>query len=405
MKALYLFSFSVLLSLSALAAKHPVKHAQKPSAKKAAAPANLDEYYKDVITYPGATKVPVLAREAILIDYNSNRVLLEKHADDRMVPSSMTKMMTSYLIIDKVRKGELSLDTSFIVSKKAWSLQGSKMFVPLDASVKVSDLLRGIIVQSGNDACVVAAEGISGGEAQFAAEMNIKAAALGMKNTSFKNASGWPEQDHYSTARDLAVLGMAVVRDHPDYYTWYKEKDFSYNGIKQGNRNPLLYDNMNCDGIKTGHTDDGGYGVAASCLDSGQRYIVVVNGLTSMQARADEARKLINWAKENFVKKVVAKQGEILSKATPLKSGVKDTIPAIVAHDVELLVLRSEQNKVQTKVVVSDSLEAPIKKGDRVGKIVVTSPAGTLEGVLVSGENVDKLGFFKRALRYIGVDV
>jgi D-alanyl-D-alanine carboxypeptidase (penicillin-binding protein 5/6) len=393
MRTVYLFSLALLLSITAFAAKKP------------AAPVNLDEFYKDVVTFPGATKVPVLAREAILIDYNTNRVLLEKHADDRMVPSSMTKMMTSYIVIDKVRKGELSLDASFPVTKKAWEIQGSKMFVPYEGTVKVSDLLRGIIVQSGNDACIVAAEGISGGEAQFAAEMNVRAAALGMKNTNFKNASGWPDAEHYSTARDLAILGAAVVRDHPEYYPMYKEKDFTYNNIKQGNRNPLLYDNMNCDGIKTGHTDDGGYGVAASCVDGAQRYIVVLNGLSSMQGRADEARKLINWAKENFVRKVVAKQGDVLNKAAPLKSGVKDTIAAVAAHNVEMLVLRSEQNKLQTKVVMSESIEAPIKKGDRVGKIIVTSPSGTGEGVLVSGETVDKIGFFKRALRYIGMDV
>jgi len=406
MKAIYSFTFATLFCVSAFAAK-PSTKAAKPSAKvekPAAAASNLDEYYKDVITYPGATKVAVLAREAILIDYNTNRVLLEKHADARLVPSSMTKMMTSYLVIDKLRRGELSLTSSFPVSERAWRIQGSKTFVPLGQSVSVSDLLRGIIVQSGNDACIVAAEGISGGEAQFAAEMNQKALALGMKGTNFKNASGWPDADHYSTARDLAILGTAVVRDHPDYYPWYKEKDFTYNGIKQGNRNPLLYDNMNCDGIKTGHTDDGGYGVAASCVDGAQRYILVINGLNSMQARADEAKKLINWAKENFVRKVVVKQGQTLYKAAPLKSGVKEAVPAIAARNVEVLVLRSEQNKVQTQVYLNEALEAPLKKGDRVGKVVVSSPNMKQEGVLVSGEDCDKLGFFKRALRYVGID-
>lgn len=394
MKYLILFPLALTMSISSFATK------SAPPAPEA-----LDAYFKDVVTYPGATRVPVLAQQAILIDYNTGKVLLEKHADDRMVPSSMTKMMTSYLIIDKIRRGELSLDSSFPVSEKAWRIQGSKTFVPLGQSVKVSDLLRGIIVQSGNDACIVAAEGMSGGEAQFAAEMNLKAAALGMKGTSFKNSSGWPETDHYSTARDLATLGIAVVRDHPDYYPWYKEKDFSYNGIKQGNRNPLLYDNMGCDGIKTGHTDDGGYGVAASCVDGSQRYVLVINGLNSMQARADEARKLMNWAKENFVKKVVYKQGDVVSRAAPLKAGVKDTISVVAPRNIETLLLRADQNKVTTKMVLNESIEAPIKKGDKVGKLLITTPSGTQETALVAGEDCEKLGLFKRALRYVGVDV
>jgi len=410
MKPIYFSLLATLFSISTFAAKPPATKpaAAKPKAAKAKetkpTAADLEQYYKDVVTYPGATKVPVLAREAILIDYNSNRVLLEKHADDRMVPSSMTKMMTSYLIIDKLRKGELTINSTFPVSEKAWRIQGSKTFVPLGQSVAVSDLLRGIIVQSGNDACIVAAEGISGGETQFAAEMNQKSLALGMKGTHFENASGWPQEGHYSTARDLATLSAAVVRDHPDYYAWYKEKDFTYNGIKQGNRNPLLYNNMNCDGIKTGHTDDGGYGVAASCVDNGQRYILVLNGLPSMQARADEARKIINWAKENFVRKVVVKQGQTVFKAAPLKSGVKEVVPAVAAKDVDVLVLRSEQNKIQTQVFLTQDLQAPLNKGDRIGKVVVSTPSGKHEGVLVSGEGCEKIGFFKRALRYIGID-
>lgn len=406
-------NFSLLLLLafapsSLLAKPHPTKSA----AKKAVDEKDAEKYLNDVVSYEGTTKVPVLAQQAILIDYNTNKVLLEKNADQRMVPSSMTKMMTSYLVTDRLKKGELKPETTFPVSERAWKIQGSKTFVPLrdkdgnPVSIKVIDLLRGIIVQSGNDACIVAAEGISGGsEPQFAMEMNDKAKALGMTGTQFKNSSGWPDENHYSTARDLAKLSSAVVRDHPEYYDLYKEKDFTFNGIKQGNRNPLLYDNLGCDGIKTGHTEDGGYGVAASCLDGQQRYILVINGLSSMQARADEARKLINWAKENFVNKVVVKKGEVINKAVPLTMGKRNTVAVIAQNDVSLLVLRSEQNKIEKKVELSDSLFAPIKMGDPVGKIIVSSPNNKREGTVVSGENVEKIGYVGRMLRFIGFDV
>lgn len=402
MKSPSLLLLSLFVCLNASAAKpHANKTQAKPQAKL-----NLDapEYYQDIVAPSGTTKIAVMAKEAILIDYDSGRVLLEKHADERMVPSSMTKMLTSYVIIDRIKKGNLSLDTSFLVSENAWRTQGSKTFVPLGQQVKVDDLLRGIIVQSGNDACIVAAEGISGGEVQFASEMNSAAAKLGMAHSHFTNSSGLFEPDHYSTARDLAKLSVAVIKDHPDFYKYYQEKDFTYNNIKQGNRNPLLYDNMGCDGIKTGHTDEGGFGVAASCVDGGARYILVINGLPSVQARADEARKLMNWAKQNFVRKTVAKKGDIIQDVS-VKNGVKQEIKALAQKDVSLLVLRAQQDQVKSKVVVANQILAPIKAGQVVGKIVVSAPDLTNEVALVANESSEKLGFFKRALRFIGMDV
>ncbi|MBX9977629.1 MAG: D-alanyl-D-alanine carboxypeptidase, partial [Alphaproteobacteria bacterium] len=361
-----------------------------------------------LIQLPGTTAITILSKQAILIDMRTGTVLLEKNADERMTPSSMSKMMTSYLIEEKLMKGELTLDTTFPVSEKAWRIQGSKTFVPLNGTMTVGDLLKGIIIQSGNDACIVAAEGISGSEEHFVREMNEKAKQMGLNNTQFMNASGWPQEGHYSTARDLAMLGMRVIQDHPEHYAIYSEKEFTYGTdnkgrpIKQGNRNPLLYkDGLGCDGIKTGHTDDGGYGVVASFLDSGQRYLMVINGLKTMQARASEAKKILLWAKENFINKKIYTKGDVIEKEAPVWLGVKETIPLVVADDVDILLPRSEQNKVEMKAHFEAPLPAPLKKGDVVGKVRITAASKHLEVTLVAGEDVEKVGFMTRFWRSI----
>ena len=218
--------------------------------------------------YANSTK----AKQAILLDFNTGHILMEKAADTRMYPASMTKMMTAFMLFERLKNGSLSLEDSFSVSKKAWRKGGSKMFVEIDKQVKVEDLLRGIIIQSGNDATIVVAEGISGSEENFAIEMTKKARELGMLNTQFKNASGWPDDEHYTTARDLSILATAIIRDHPEYYHIYSEKSFKYNGIDQSNRNPLLYANIGADGLKTGHTEASGYGLTASAINGDQAF-------------------------------------------------------------------------------------------------------------------------------------
>ncbi len=372
---------------------------------KAEAEPSPDE---NLIQLPGTTGITLLAKQAILIDVRTGKVLLEKNADVRMTPSSMSKMMTSYLIEEKIMKGELTLGTTFSVSEKAWRMQGSKTFVPLHGNMTFGDLLKGIIIQSGNDACIVAAEGVAGSEELFVREMNEKAKHMGLTNTQFMNASGWPQEGHYSTARDLAALGMRVIQDHPEHYTIYSEKDFTFGTdnkgrpIKQGNRNPLLCkDDMGCDGIKTGHTDDGGYGIVASFMDSGQRYIMVINGLKTMQARANEAKKLLAWAKENFINKKIYTKGDVIEAAAPVWLGVKETIPLVVADDVNLLLPRAEQSKVDMKSHFESPLPAPIKKGDIVGKVVITAASQHLDVMLVAGEDVEKVNFLTRFWRSI----
>lgn len=357
----------------------------------------------DVKVYPGATPISVAAKQAILIDFKTGKVLLEKNADERMAPSSMTKMLTAYIMEEKIIKGEISNETEFLVSEKAWRTQGSKMFVHVGSKVKVADLHKGIAIQSGNDASIVAAEGMLGSEEAFANEMNATAEKLGLKASHFKNASGLHEEGHYSTARDLATLGVAVIRDHKEFYTVNQEREFTYNGIKQGNRNPLLYDSIGCDGIKTGHTDAGGFGVAASCVDGDQRYVLVINGLPSMQARADEARKLMGWAKGNFMGKTIVKQGEVVEPAVKVNLGVKETIPAVAAKDINTIVLRSDQSKIQTTKTFSSDLTAPIHKGQRVGMMVATVGDTKIEVDLLAAEAVEKLSWFKRMLKYIGL--
>lgn len=390
----------VLCSATVFATKRPAKGSIKASPKPAA---DAPEYFENVSIYSGATKVPVLAKQAILVDYVSGKVLLAKNPDEQMIPSSMTKMMTTYLLEEKIQKGEISNETEFLVSEAAWRTQGSKMFVHVGDRVKVADLHRGIAIQSGNDASKVAAEGLMGSEPAFAAEMNLMAALLGMTATHFKNASGLPEVGHYSTARDLSKLAIATIKNHSKFYPINREKDFTYNGIKQGNRNPLLYDDSNCDGIKTGHTDEGGFGITASCVDEAMRIILVLNGLPSMQARAEEARKLIGWAKGNFIGKYVVKKGDVIEKAAKVETGIKESIPLIASQDLYMVMLRSEQNQVQLNPMINSPLIAPVAEGARAGKLIASIGQYMTEIDLLAAEPVERLGWFKRVLKYVGI--
>ena len=224
------------------------------------------------------------AKQVIIVDYTTGAELYGKNADEIMDPASMTKMMTIYKLFERLKNGSLSMEDTFLVSEKAWRKKGSKMFVPVGGRVSVEDLVRGIIVQSGNDASIVVAEGLSGSEAAFAEQMTAKARELGMTNTTFRNASGWPEPGHTTTARDLAILAAATIRDFPELYKYYAEMEFTFNKIKQGNRNPLLYRNTGADGLKTGHTEAAGYGLTASAVRGDQRLIVVAHGMKSQIA-------------------------------------------------------------------------------------------------------------------------
>ncbi|MDB5477957.1 MAG: dacA [Alphaproteobacteria bacterium] len=343
-----------------------------------------------------AQAMETIAKQAILIDMDTKTVLLEKNSQEKMPTSSMSKVLTAYLVFDALKSGRITMEQTFPVSEKAWRIQGSKMFVPLNSQIKVGDLIQGVIVQSGNDACVVLSEGIAGSEEAFAEAMNKKAASFGMKNSHFMNASGWPDPNHYSTAYDLALLAYHLINDFPEYYHYYSQKDFTYNGIKQGNRNPLLYRNIGADGLKTGHTEGAGYGLIGTAIQNGRRLVLVVNGLNSMQERADESARLLSWGFTNFQYLNLFKTGEEVEKAK-VWMGIKESVPLVVNEDIKALYKIDEKDKLQLTAVVNEPIAAPIAKGQEMGVLKIKMGEFPERVVtLYAGENVEKLGIFQR---------
>ncbi len=338
------------------------------------------------------------AKQAIVIDYDTGFVLYEKNADEKMAPSSMTKVMTTYLAFDALDQGRVTLDQTFHISERAWKTQGSRMFVQVGTDVKVEDLIRGVVIQSGNDATVALAEGLAGSEDEFVRAMNKKAQELGMTNTQFKNSHGLDEEGHYSTARDLGILAMHSIADHPKYYPYHAEKEFVYDGIKQGNRNPLLYRNIGADGLKTGHTDAGGYGLIGTAKsDKGRRVVVVVNGLTSMQERADQSASLISWGLNAFDDVTVFKAGDIVDQAEVVL-GQKAFVALTVDKTIRIPVPTSLRNDLKVDVTYKGPLIAPVKKGDVVGAVKISIPrVKDFEVPLLAAEDVEEIGFFAGA--------
>jgi D-alanyl-D-alanine carboxypeptidase (penicillin-binding protein 5/6) len=359
---------------------------------------SLESATKATTPYAGLPlDVDVMAREAYLIDYDTGAVLLEKDAEKPMHPSSMTKIMTAYLVIDKIKSGVIKEDSVFTVSKNGWRAEGSSMFLNINDQVKVSDLLKGLIIQSGNDASVILAENISGSEAAFASEMTRRAYEMGAKQTNFLNASGLPLPQHTTTAKDLAIISTHAIKDQPEYYALYSEKEFSYGNIKQGNRNTLLSKNMGCDGIKTGHSQIAGYGIVASCTQNGRRVILVINGLKSMQARADEAIKLITWGLRTFTNKAVLTEQQLMGKV-PVTFGAEDQVQVVAPKMLLVTLPKIFENNIKTTVELVKSIEAPIARGMPLGKITITSPTFKEPMVLdlVAQTDVPKASFIKR---------
>ena len=336
------------------------------------------------------------AQQAILLDYATGMTLMEKNADERMHPSSMSKLMTLYVLFERLADGRLNMNDTFSVSEKAWRMGGSKMFVEVGTQVRVEDLIRGIIVQSGNDACIVVAEGISGSEEAFANLLNEKAVALGMTNSHFVNASGWPDDDHLTTVRDLATLARHLITDFPQYYHFFDEKSFTYSDIKQGNRNPLLYTNIGADGLKTGHTEAGGFGLVASAERDGQRLILVVNGLESVTQRARESERLLQWAFREFGRYSLFKAGETVDDAG-VWLGKSPTVPLVIEQPLDVVMARKSRKDMKIKVVYDGPVPAPIEQGQAIGVVRVEAPDfTTVERPLVAGAAVPQLGMFGR---------
>lgn len=345
-----------------------------------------------------------LGKQVILVDAKTGAVLFEKNADEAMPPSSMSKIMTVYKLFEQLKDGRLAMDDTFRVSEKAWRKKGSKMFVSVNSRVRVEDLIRGIIVQSGNDASIVVAEGIAGSEGAFAQELNEVARRIGMTNSSFMNASGWPNPEHYTTARDLSILARATINNFPDFYHFYSEKTFTYNGIKQGNRNPTIYRNIGSDGLKTGHTEAAGYGLTASAIRKGRRLILVINGLPSKKSRATESERLIDWGFRAFDNYALFKAGETVLKAQ-VWMGEQGSVPLVIEKDLELTLGRHVRKKMKVSVVYDQPIPAPIKKGDPLAVLKVELPnQAPLEIPLLSGGDVTRLGMFSRlgaAIKFI----
>ena len=331
------------------------------------------------------------AKHVVIYDHEVDEILYEKNGDEIMKPASMAKVMTAYIVFDRIKDRGLKMSDTFLVSDKAWRMGGSRSFLELNTNVSISDLLLGLIVQSGNDAAVVIAEGISGDEEAFAREMNRYAKLLGMKNTYFTNSTGWPHPDLKTTSNDLIILTKNLIKNFPDLYKLFNKKIFKYNNIKQSNRNPLLYSVNGADGLKTGHTNESGYGLIGSVKRNNRRVTIIINGINSKKKRTYESKRLFD---------IVFRETTLLSLFEDKKSltsanvwlGKQSKINLIAENSVKKIVSPLEFNKTKIKIEWNDPIPAPIKKDDRVGKIFVTMPGReTIIEHLVSSENVEKL--------------
>jgi D-alanyl-D-alanine carboxypeptidase (penicillin-binding protein 5/6) len=345
---------------------------------------------------PSQVGIGTLAQFAFMVDPQTSTVLLFKDADKPMHPSSMAKLMTIYIVFEELASGRIKPDTKFRVSERAWRIQGSKMFVELGSEVSVDDLLKGMIVLSGNDACVVVAEGLAGSEEAFAERMNKRARELGTNGSVFKNASGWPAEGQMTTARDLALIAWHTIQDYPQYYPHYAQTNWTYNGIKQDNRNRLLKITPGTDGLKTGHTEEGGYGQAVSAIRDGRRLILVVNGLSSMEERAQETARLMEWGFREFTNTTIFRAGDTVAEA-PVWLGEKDTVPLVVARAVQVTSATGTPPSPRVVARYDGPLPAPIVKGTKLGTAAVSLPDGrVIEYPLEAGADVPRQGMVGR---------
>ena len=334
----------------------------------------------------------------LLLDAHTGKVLAENNADTTLPPASLTKMMTIYIVASEIARGGISANDQVNVSVKAWKMGGSRMFIREGTQVSVSDLMRGVIVQSGNDASIALAEHVAGSEEAFVDIMNQQAALLGMTNTRFQNATGWPHQDHYTSARDLSLLARALINDYPEQYKIYSEKYFSYNGINQTNRNKLLFRDDTVDGIKTGHTDEAGYCLVASAQRDNMRLISVVMGTASESARAAESQKLLAYGFRYYKTHKLYGDNEVVSTARVWK-GQLDTVSLAPSNAVYLTISRGAEDQLVAEVAIDSIIEAPVVKGQELGNVTVTLDGDQLLDMPLSAlENVDQAGFFSRLL-------
>jgi D-alanyl-D-alanine carboxypeptidase (penicillin-binding protein 5/6) len=393
---------SLLSSAAVLAAEPALAQKRQPSAAAAAHPGPQGRRTKDAVLAgtPADTSlgpVDTAARWAYIQDFDTGATLLEKQPDEEMPPSSMTKLMTMYIVYDRLKQGRLKLEDELPVTEKAWRTQGSKTFVQIGSQVKVEDLIRGVIVQSGNDAAIVLAEAIAGSEEQFAELMNKTAKEIGLNHSFFKNCTGWPDPDQHMCARDIATLAGRIIRDFPDYYHYDAEKSFRYNGIDQGNRNPMVQKGT-ADGLKTGHTEAGGYGLVASSKRNGRRVVMVLNGMASMHERAEESERLMDWAFFNYEDVTLYAAGDVIERV-PVWLGTERSVPLVSGKDLTVTMPRNWRQKASVKLSYDTPLKAPIAKGDILGKLEVTGQGVPNFSVpLLAVDDVPRLGLPGRAM-------
>lgn len=342
------------------------------------------------------------AKEAILMDGITGDVLYEKNPDAMTHPSSMTKIMTVYLAFKRLKEGRITLEDTFPVSTKAWKTGGSRMFVEPNTQVALPDLIRGIAVQSGNDASIVLAEGLGGTEENFALEMTETAQALGAKNTSFRNAHGLSEPGHYSTVRDLAIIAQSMMKNFPLHFPYFAEKSFTYNKIKQPNRNPILYaKGFEPTGLKTGVTDEGGYGLVATAKKEGRNLVLVVNGVSSQKERAVTSEQLLNWGFREFENIKVAQGGTEIIKANTWL-GESPTLSLMIGSDVTVTVERSKRHQIKVEAVYKGPIEAPIQSGQVLGTLQIQIPGRPIiEKPLMAAHDVKLVSPIKRIVSAI----
>lgn len=315
------------------------------------------------------------ARTALVIDNITGDVLLSKDIDRPIPPASMSKLMTLFMVFESLEEGKIKMDDTFRVSRKAWAKGGSKMFVREGASVTIENLIKGVIIQSGNDACIVLAEGIAGTEENFAELMTIRAKEIGLTNSNFKNSTGWPDPEHYMTSKDLVTLANKIREEYPSYYKIFDDLEFTWDGISQKNRNPLLSMNLGADGLKTGYTEEAGYGLIASAKQNGRRITFVITGLKSIGQRAREAKGITTWAFKKFKLKTFFRKSSTILEA-PVWRGEKETVKISAGNDVQILLANDLKEKVKMHIVLKEPLIAPLKKGQKIkGHLVLeTTP-------------------------------
>jgi D-alanyl-D-alanine carboxypeptidase (penicillin-binding protein 5/6) len=405
-------SFAVAIALASLlttstsfaAKQHAAKHAtskKAESSKKAEPSANAVPPLAAQDSL--APNAPAIAAKAwLLMDFDSGELLASANVDEPLPPASLTKMMTSYIVEQALRTGKLKPTDLVSVSQNAWcrgTNTESCMYLPLNSQATVIDILRGIIVQSGNDASKAIAEHMAGSEEGFAKLMNAEAQKLGMKNTTFVNPTGLPDPAHKSSARDLAILARAIIRNSADYYAIYAEREFKYNGIKQGNRNALLYTDPTVDGLKTGHTQEAGYCLVTSSVRNGMRLITVVLNAGSAKSRADETRTLLGWGFGSFEKATPFQPGAVVASAK-VSFGKADAVAAGLGAPWGVTVPRGQQ--IQTSIEISKGLEAPLTKGSVVGKVIATSNGKQVaEAPLVAQADVERSGLLLRGWQHV----